>query len=505
MLHLVTGYAGEEHITSADEGAFNMATFGAGENVMDRGNKFAATVVSNNLITISDGEALMQGRFIKMIMGTTEEVNIENGTQGMNRNDLICLRYEKNSSTGVETASLVVKKGTETSGAPTDPAYTTGDITDGSDLVNEMPLYRVTLNGLNIASVKALFSIRKPASESGGLFPQFIIESQSSEDVTVVNADDVTEVIEATKVGSKWICDIPHYGTWEVHQGSTVVEQVVDDVKQYNITMSSGAPMYPFATATDAQLAAMLESYYNGDYDASDIALLKSTYLPIGAKRSMHLNAMSADFYVSESHHADDYEFVIIGHEHDDLVNPINGKTKALLTVQQDRILYKNTTDNTYSSSWPSVEDEGGYMNSNNTNEGGWMLCSRRSWCDNIYFEAISPNIRSLCKLVFKSTSQGNQSSAINRTTEKVFLLSEIEIFGTATYSKDGEGSQYEYYRTASNRYKKPSYQSYAGAFWWERSPCKDDNSDFCFVDNNSSANHSPARFTQGLAPAFCM
>ena len=155
-LHLVTGYAGTEHITSADQGAYNMGTFGEGEYVLDRGNKFEATVVSNNLITLADGEALMQGRFIKMISGTTEEVPIENGTQEMNRNDLICIRYEKNSTTSIESASIVVKKGTETSGTPADPEYVTGEITDGNDLVNEMPLYRVQLQGLNIASVTAL-------------------------------------------------------------------------------------------------------------------------------------------------------------------------------------------------------------------------------------------------------------------------------------------------------------------------------------------------------------
>ena len=159
-LHLITGYAGEEHITSADQGAYNMGTYGEGEFVLDRGNKFEASVVSNNSISIADGEALMQGRFIKLAAGTTESVSIDNGTQGMNRRDLICIHYEKDSGTGVETASFVVKKGTETSSTPTDPSYTTGDITDGSDLINEMPLYRVNISGLNISSLDTMFSLK---------------------------------------------------------------------------------------------------------------------------------------------------------------------------------------------------------------------------------------------------------------------------------------------------------------------------------------------------------
>lgn len=159
-MHLITGYAGSEHITSADQGAYNIATYGGGEFVLNRGNKFVTTIVSNNSITVADGEAMMQGRYIKMIPGTSETVTIDNGTSGMKRNDLICLRYEKDSDTGIESASMVVVKGTESSSTPEDPEYTQGTITDGTDLVNEMPLYRVYINGLNIDSVTQLFSVK---------------------------------------------------------------------------------------------------------------------------------------------------------------------------------------------------------------------------------------------------------------------------------------------------------------------------------------------------------
>lgn len=159
-LHLITGYAGQEHITSADQGAYNMGTFGEGEFVLDRGSKFAATVVTNNQITIANGEALMQGRFIKLAVGTTESVTIDNGSSGMKRKDLIVLRYSKDAGTGIESVALAVKKGTPDASSPSDPAVTTGTITDGTDLVNEMKLYRVNLDGLNIVSVDTLFSVK---------------------------------------------------------------------------------------------------------------------------------------------------------------------------------------------------------------------------------------------------------------------------------------------------------------------------------------------------------
>lgn len=159
-LHLITGYAGQEHITSADQGAYNMGTYGTGEFVLSgRGQEFKATVLSNNSISIADGEAMMQGRFIKMPIGTTESLSIDNGTQGNKRCDLIVIRYNKNSSTGVETTTLAVVKGTEGS-SYVEPSVVSGTITDGDDIVNEMKLYAVRIDGISIDSVVKKFTTK---------------------------------------------------------------------------------------------------------------------------------------------------------------------------------------------------------------------------------------------------------------------------------------------------------------------------------------------------------
>lgn len=161
-LHLITGYAGQAHITAADNASFNISMFGNGEFVFDRGNKFAAEIISNNLIRILDGDMMIQGRHVRLQENTYEELVIENGSQGMYRNDLIVARYSKDSTTGVEKCEFVVLKGEASAIASVDPEYTTGDITEqGNDLVTEFPLYRIKLNGLNIESVVRLFDIEK--------------------------------------------------------------------------------------------------------------------------------------------------------------------------------------------------------------------------------------------------------------------------------------------------------------------------------------------------------
>ena len=103
-LHLVTGYAGEEHITSNDQGSFNAALMGNGEFVLERGKQFAAQVLSNNKVRIFDGDLLMQGRHIRLKEDTYVDLFFENGTQNYMRSDLIVVRYEKDPATDIESA-----------------------------------------------------------------------------------------------------------------------------------------------------------------------------------------------------------------------------------------------------------------------------------------------------------------------------------------------------------------------------------------------------------------
>lgn len=157
-LHLVTGYAGEEHVTSSDEGSLNAALMGEGQFVMERGNQFAASIISNNKVRVADGDILMQGRHIRLKENTYVDLNFDNGTQGYKRNDLIVVRYTKDSTTDKEEANLVVIKGTPSETIPADPEYVSGDIIHEHALQNDMLLYRVPFDGLNIQPIVALFN-----------------------------------------------------------------------------------------------------------------------------------------------------------------------------------------------------------------------------------------------------------------------------------------------------------------------------------------------------------
>ena len=303
-----------------------------------------------------------------------------------------------------------------------------------------------------------------------------------------------------------------------VDNGSATVSVYAAETANYaqsatisiSVAVSLKAPLVAFETATDAQITAILNSFYNDEYTAAEITSLKTTYWPIGAKRSVPISAMAATG-VSEAHHADTYEYVIIGHEHDTLATPINGHTKALLTLQQDRIFYKNTTDGTYTSNYPSAEDEGGYMNSQGSSVGGWNNCTRRTWCNQVYFAALPQYIQTAIKEVNKLTANGGLTSAtIVTSVDKAFLLSEVEIFGTISQSKTGEGTQYAYFsNAATNKYRLPaSLNGGSGvtALYWERSPHIWNAEDgFCDMLNDGTASYGTSNFTLGICPAFCL
>ena len=158
-IELITGYAGQGHVSSADAGRFNAGVCGTGKYVLGTGTKFAYSVESSNLVRIGSGDAVNQGRHIIIPQNTVEDAAIQNGNQNKARIDVIALRYSKDSSTGVESAALVVIKGTEvnTGSTPTVPAITSGNIYNGA-LVDDMPLYYVQINNAQIESVTKVFT-----------------------------------------------------------------------------------------------------------------------------------------------------------------------------------------------------------------------------------------------------------------------------------------------------------------------------------------------------------
>lgn len=224
-INLVTGYRGEIHVSAVDHRNLNAACFGSDEFVTENNAQFSISVRSNNEVRINSGDGIMQGAQFRINEGEYVDLNIENGIAGYKRNDLVVARYTKDSLTGVEKVELAVKKGTATDGTPTDPAIQTGDVLNGEALVNEMKLWRIPIDGLNVGTPEKLFTVKKDFNQ---LAPEVeklksntmtnllnpTLETTTSHGITCTANNDGTYTIEGTAT-AKVILQFREIGTFE--------------------------------------------------------------------------------------------------------------------------------------------------------------------------------------------------------------------------------------------------------------------------------------------------
>ena len=93
------------HIYAQDDAAIYQSIFG-GDGVLNTGNKFKATVLSNNSIRVSDGLMCIGGHIGRTEYGSYNDLTIQNGAAGYNRNDIIYARFITNGN--IDTYALAV-------------------------------------------------------------------------------------------------------------------------------------------------------------------------------------------------------------------------------------------------------------------------------------------------------------------------------------------------------------------------------------------------------------
>lgn len=186
MVELVTGHANKAHATAEQAAGLNAGILGLDDYVLNVHDKFKITVVSANKVTIGTGELVMQGRHVSQ--GTPEDLIVTNGSQGQKRNDLIVCRYAKGSQ-NIESAKLVVVRGTPTTGTPTDPAVNTTSPLDGGTTY-DMPLYRIPLDGITIGEPEPMFNILQPMSSVWDSLPHCGLINAATDREGMVTADN---------------------------------------------------------------------------------------------------------------------------------------------------------------------------------------------------------------------------------------------------------------------------------------------------------------------------
>lgn len=245
------------------------------------------------------------------------------------------------------------------------------------------------------------------------------------------------------------------FGDWTITAGSTTKDFTVDAIAVFYTSMAT------------------LESLGWDTVASCAKAGLASKLWSIGDTKTLTVNGTS-------------YTAVIIGFDHDNVANATTyGRSKAGITWQLQNCL---------ATTYP--------MNSSNTNSGGWTSSVMRSSTMATLLSQLPTLLKNNIVPVNKLTSAGSQSTTINTTTDSLFLLSEIEIFGVTSYSKAGEGVQYEYYAAGNSTIKTVNGSA---SSWWERSPYGSNSTGFCSVNSSGNANISAASYSCGVSFGFCV
>ena len=373
-----------------------------------------------------------------------------------------------------------------------------------------------------------------PDSQLGtvGVPPQIIATIPSGSSVTCKCG---SKTLTATSTGTVTF-NLTGYGTWVVtatKDGQTATESVVvDDVKQYKISLSYFSATLKVTSDSGAVVTATNGTKtFSGTVPSSGVLSLtitaSGTYTVTATKSGETTDPVSVAITTSGQTYSVECLFfnsvlskntwaqiakasaagkasqlwfvgdtkditvgsetltlVIMGFNHDDLASG----GKAGITFGMKNLMATTRR-----------------MNASNTNSGGFTGSEMYSWLQNTLLPTLPSDLQAVLKSVNKKTSAGSQSLTINTNSMKLFLFSEIEIFGSTTYSKAGEGSQYSYFATAANRIKYLSNGSGSARWWWERSPNGSNSNFFCNVNSNGNANDYGASGTSGVCFGFCV
>lgn len=157
-MEIVSGRTGSPHVTSQQFRQLVEGTVGQESYILTSGENLEPELASNNILKIRSGMMSHHGNISSIKIGTYDEVELTNGSQGMKRIDLVVNRYTRNAETNVEANNWVVITGTPVASDPAVPAYTVGNLQKG-DLTDDCPVFEVHYDGLNVTEIKKLLDV----------------------------------------------------------------------------------------------------------------------------------------------------------------------------------------------------------------------------------------------------------------------------------------------------------------------------------------------------------
>lgn len=299
------------------------------------------------------------------------------------------------------------------------------------------------------SAVKQAYDLANDASRRA-ILPRLIVTAPTGTTVTV----SLGQTTYTKEGGGQVTFDLPSYGDWLVTAGNYSSRIKIDAVKMYGITALS------LQDATWAQIAEMSA---NGK---------ASLMWAVGDEKDITVGDETLTLVIMDFNH--------------DICS--DGSGRAGITFGLKNLMATTRR-----------------MEATNTNANGFTGSEMYTWLQSELLSSFPEDLQSVLKLVDKKTSAGAQGTEINTNSMKVFLFSEVEVFGTVTYSVEGEGTQYPYFATAANRKKYLANGTGSANNWWERSPRANYSTYFCGVNSSGGAYNVSASNARGVCFGFCV
>ena len=272
--------------------------------------------------------------------------------------------------------------------------------------------------------------------------------------VTITNGS--TSLTATIGTDGTVLVELPNLGVWSFAVTvSGTVYTTTANIDRYGITDAWAIGQIAFADASVAQIKAICD------------AGLATSYWSVGDRKTITM----------QDNEAVEVKIGDFGHDID-----ANGKTIPVTLIMSQCFNASKA------------------MNTTNTNAGGWKNSNFRVNLLPSILANFPQEWQDIIIGAMKKSSTGSQASGIVETEDKLWMLSEIEIFGAITYSFAGEGTQYPIFPDAASRGKTANG---VAANWWERSPYNAGATYFCLVATSGVVGFNNASYSYGVLLGF--
>ena len=154
-------------------------------------------------------------------------------------------------------------------------------------------------------------------------------------------------------------------------------------------------------------------------------------------------------------------------------------------------------------------------INSTSTTRGSWSATTIRTFVNNDIYNLLPTDLKNGILNTYVITGHGNSESNNSASTDKLYLLSPIEIYGSVSITYDSANNvtnQLDYYK--QNNVSLNSYDSAikntvvsggtgSASAWWTRTPAQIMDGQFMMVTNTGNLYSTYLTQQLGVSPAF--